>query len=238
MAHRRLNDEQRRAMYARLGSVAAIKDKNGKVHGYINGKEVYTSPRAEKGAKVNESNLVDYIMAFEGGTPSNDDVLELFSYLIKTGQAWRLQGMYGRQAASFIESGVIDRKGKINWKAVSEPEEKYYEEDRTSPLARYHRIDGWRGYSIPDHAVAGSSDTGMYSDSPCPSDKVKVEIADFRNYLKEHGIKSRMQTGGSSNAFCGKRWVVVSPGDYARARELSKEYRDENVGLRYLHNAD
>jgi hypothetical protein len=40
-------------------------------------------------------------------------VLKLFAELIRSGMAWELQGCYGRQAAAFVESGVIDRKGNI-----------------------------------------------------------------------------------------------------------------------------
>jgi len=63
--------------------------------------------------KVNEKNLVNFIMDFEGGEISKEDVLELFSYLIKTGQAWTLQGSYGRSAKALIDNGYIDKKGNI-----------------------------------------------------------------------------------------------------------------------------
>ena len=54
---------------------------------------------------VNASNLVDYIIEFESGTLEDDDVIALFQYLIDTGQAWSLQGSYGRAARSLIEAG-------------------------------------------------------------------------------------------------------------------------------------
>jgi hypothetical protein len=63
--------------------------------------------------KVNENNLVNFIMEFEDGGMSNDNVLELFSYLIKTGQAWSLQGSYGRMAKALIENRYIDKNGNI-----------------------------------------------------------------------------------------------------------------------------
>ncbi len=68
--------------------------------------------------KVNEKNLVGYILAYEGGELDADKVLELFAYLIKTGLAWQLQGHYGRTAAALIEQGVITEDGKINWDAL------------------------------------------------------------------------------------------------------------------------
>lgn len=57
--------------------------------------------------------LVNKIIAYENGEMSPEDTLSFFADLIKTGDAWRLQGHYGRTAASFIENGVIDRKGNI-----------------------------------------------------------------------------------------------------------------------------
>lgn len=77
-------------------------------------KSTIAKPRP-KTNPVNESNVVDYIMKYEGGEPTNEEVINLFSYLIKTGRAWRLQGMYGRQAQGFIDAGLIDKTGKINW---------------------------------------------------------------------------------------------------------------------------
>lgn len=50
----------------------------------------------------------------------NDRNIEAWAYLIATGQAWSLQGWYGRTASSIIEGGTIDRTGHINWDAVEE----------------------------------------------------------------------------------------------------------------------
>jgi len=70
--------------------------------------------------KINAKNLVDYIMAFEEGSLSDKDVVKLFSYLVKTGKAWTLQGFYGRTAMNLIEQGYIDKSGKINKKKLKE----------------------------------------------------------------------------------------------------------------------
>lgn len=70
------------------------------------------------GNKVTSSNVVDYIMEYEGGNMTIEQMLKFFGYLIKTGRAWSLQGMYGRNASSLIESGYIDRKGRVQWKNV------------------------------------------------------------------------------------------------------------------------
>lgn len=106
--------------------------------------------------------------------------------------------------------------------------------------SRYHRIDGWRGYSIPGAAVAGASDTGTWEDSPCPSPKVAEEVRKFqRECLRPLGIKSRTRYGHSSNVFCGKRWIVVKEGDYERAKAAAVAYlKQHDRELQYLHDAD
>lgn len=105
---------------------------------------------------------------------------------------------------------------------------------------RYHKLDAWRGYRIPGPAVAGASDTGDWSDSPCPTDLVKAEIRRLqRECLVPAGIHSRQRLGESSNIFCGKRWVCVAVADWVRAATLVKEWLTEhNRELQYLHDAD
>jgi hypothetical protein len=62
---------------------------------------------------VNAKNKVDYIIQYEQGDLTDDETLELFSYLIKSGLAWTLQGHYGRTAKALIDNGYIDKKGKV-----------------------------------------------------------------------------------------------------------------------------
>jgi hypothetical protein len=68
-------------------------------------------------------NVVDRIIAYEEGRLNFRATIELFSQLIKTGQAWSLQGSYGRTAAGLLDDGIIDENGEIN-------------EDRYSVLVR------------------------------------------------------------------------------------------------------
>lgn len=58
-------------------------------------------------------NLVGYIMDYEAGSLRGDKVLELFSHLIKSGQAWSLQGSYGRMASNLIDRGYLSAEGNI-----------------------------------------------------------------------------------------------------------------------------
>ena len=52
-------------------------------------------------------NLIDKIIAYEQGDLEEDEVLELFQYLVDSGLAWTLQGSYGRTASDLLEAGLI-----------------------------------------------------------------------------------------------------------------------------------
>ena len=59
------------------------------------------------------SDTLSKIIAFEQGDLETADVIDLFAELITTGQAWQLQGFYGRAAFDMIEAGLITRDGEI-----------------------------------------------------------------------------------------------------------------------------
>ena len=77
-------------------------------------------PRLNAKSKVNESNLLNYIIEYEAGELGDKATLDLFSFLIQSGKAWSLQGHYGRTAKALIESGWISPKGIINKSKVKE----------------------------------------------------------------------------------------------------------------------
>ena len=58
--------------------------------------------------------LVGSIIAYEGGDLDTRDTVKLFAGLIKSGDAWTLQGSYGRTAKAMIEAGVISEAGEID----------------------------------------------------------------------------------------------------------------------------
>jgi hypothetical protein len=53
--------------------------------------------------------LTTRIIEFETGEANEEQVIELFQYLVDTGLAWSLQGSYGRTAEALIEAGVITK---------------------------------------------------------------------------------------------------------------------------------
>jgi hypothetical protein len=67
-------------------------------------------PKVKTESKVNRSNMLDYIMDYEEGSLEENDVIELFQFLVDTGIAWQLQGFYGRTAETLIEAGYVTKK--------------------------------------------------------------------------------------------------------------------------------
>jgi hypothetical protein len=54
--------------------------------------------------------LVDKIIQYETDEMSTPELIEFFQELIDTGEAWRLQGHYGRMAKELIRSGYCHPK--------------------------------------------------------------------------------------------------------------------------------
>lgn len=94
-------------------------------------------------------------------------------------------------------------------------------------VTNHYQSDAWRGWRIPVFAVAGSSDTGMFSDSPAPSNIVSDEIEAFRKELAKRGIRSYIAHSVTSNVFCMKRWVIVRGRDFERTAGIVKSELSE-----------
>ena len=60
-----------------------------------------------------ERKYADLLIKYEDYGLNDEEFLELFSYLIKTGRCWKLQGHYGRTAEEMIEYNYIDEEGNI-----------------------------------------------------------------------------------------------------------------------------
>jgi hypothetical protein len=54
------------------------------------------------------SPLVSDLMRYEAGEMDEGEVVTMFQYLINSGMAWKLQGVYGIIATKFIEVSLCD----------------------------------------------------------------------------------------------------------------------------------
>jgi len=75
--------------------------------------------------RISQKNIIYFLQEYEKFRLDYKQELKLFSYLIKTSLAWRLQGLYGRRANELIRAGVISKSGKINWKKARQLLDQY-----------------------------------------------------------------------------------------------------------------
>lgn len=54
---------------------------------------------------------IDFIIAYEGGELSEQEIIEGFQSGINDGSVWKLQGHYGRTAAALIDAGYCTKAG-------------------------------------------------------------------------------------------------------------------------------
>ena len=56
--------------------------------------------------------MIEFIMKFEEGEATEEEVIEGFQEMIDSGLVWGLQGMYGRTAADLIDAGLCQHSTK------------------------------------------------------------------------------------------------------------------------------
>ena len=70
---------------------------------------------ADRAALEEAARRAPVIVAYENGDLSDRGSLILFGQLIASGQAWTLQGSYGRTAVALIREGLIGQDGAVDW---------------------------------------------------------------------------------------------------------------------------
>lgn len=86
----------------------------------------------------------------------------------------------------------------------------------------YVSTSAWRGYPQPIYAVCGANNTGMWEDSPCPTDVCDRELQDAIKALGN--IPTKIIETETSNVFCTHKYVIVPPSRIDEAREIFNEY--------------
>jgi hypothetical protein len=56
-----------------------------------------------------DQEIINLMIEFEDGNIDEDNLIKLFQYLVNTGHAWKLQGVYGRTAESLIQAGLVNQ---------------------------------------------------------------------------------------------------------------------------------
>ena len=79
---------------------------------------------------------------------------------------------------------------------------------------------GYHGYEEPRYALCGANDTGMWDDSPCPTEVSLRELKAVEQMLKQDKIPFKFVTCNSTNVFCVHHYLVTPPKHLNRAKEL------------------
>lgn len=70
----------------------------------------------------------DDLIAWESGNLSEEKTIELFQFLVDTGDCWKLQGFYGRTAEYYLQCGLVfERDGDGSFIKPDHPHYRYKE---------------------------------------------------------------------------------------------------------------
>jgi hypothetical protein len=89
---------------------------------------------------------------------------------------------------------------------------------------RWISFDAYSGYYEPIYAVCGANDTGTYDDSPCPSGVATKELSVIKSLFNNMNIRHKEVVCETSNVFCVHRYLVTTPRDVEKARDIVEKY--------------
>lgn len=140
---------------------------------------------------------------------------------LKSSAGWK--SVTTKERLNLVPDAWISQKNFVWYDKGQEFKDDGAEIQKRLGLSLYDRYDGWRGAYVPAFAVFSSSDTGTWSDSPCPSDIVEKELVKARALLTSEGIKTYIAHSVTTNVFCMKRHVIVRALDYDKAVAVANE---------------
>ena len=70
--------------------------------------------------QIEMMSLLQRVIEYESEDHSLEWIVQLFADLIATGLAWHLQGRFGREAKRYIDNGIINPQGDVNWEHYEE----------------------------------------------------------------------------------------------------------------------
>ena len=104
---------------------------------------------------------------------------------------------------------------------------------RYSKKKKWIKTDGWRGYEQPVFAIAGVNDTGMWSDSPSPSNITGNELKQFQKELEGMGVPTKVATGKTSNVFAVNNYLItpksIFPTAKSKVKKILQKKKYQNV---------
>ena len=71
---------------------------------------------------------LDKHVAFEQGTLTPADMVQLLAEMIRDGSIWTFPGVYGRTAQVFIDQGILGPEGQIDWSRFNDLAGEYDED--------------------------------------------------------------------------------------------------------------
>ena len=99
---------------------------------------------------------------------------------------------------------------------------------RYSKKMKWVSSDAWRGHEEPVFAIAGVNDTGMWSDSPSPSNVTGNELKKFQKELAGLGVPTRVATGKTSNVFAVNNFLITPKSIFPTAKSKVKKILQRN----------